>query len=144
VASEEEVRLGRLAVQRGFATQEQVIEALRVRNTSGGDLGELLVKKGFLPAAELVRLREAARAAPSGTGKTWNEASTDHAISITGTREILARDQLSEALRVKHKDPRGALRELRRLEGDFPDTESGVRAGEEARAILDAHPELGS
>jgi len=142
VATEEEVRLGRIAVERGFATDEQVIDALRARNEAGGDLGELLVKRGLVPKSELARLREEARQAP--TSRTRKDASTEREISITGTREILARDQLSEALRAVKRDPRGALRELNRLATEFPDTESGVRAEQEAKGLRATRPELES
>jgi hypothetical protein len=142
VASEEEVRLGRIVVQRGFATEEQVIDALRARNTGGGDLGDVLVKRGLVPKAELAVLRDEARRAPSPKDRT--EVATDHEMSIAGTREILARDQLSEALRAVKRDPRGALRELQRLAKEFPDTESGVRAEQEARGLLASRPELDS
>jgi hypothetical protein len=136
VATEEEVRLGRIAVQRGFATEEQVIDALRARNAAGGDLGDLLVARGLVPRAELPRLREQAKGARPAAR---DEVSTDHEISIAGTREILARDQLTEALKAVKRDPRNALRELKRLAEEFPDTESGVRADQEARR-LDASP----
>lgn len=139
MATEEEVRLGRIAVQLGFATEEQVIDALRARNAAGGDLGDVLVQRGLVPRPELPRLRAEAKAPPRARSR--DDASTDHEISITGTREILARDQLAEALRAMPRDPRAALRELRRLAQDFPDTESGVRADQEARGFEAAHPE---
>src|SRR5256885_1015042 len=120
-----------MAVKRGFATEEQVIDALRARNSAGGGLGGLLVKRGLVPRDELVRLREDARR--PAVAPSRNDASTDHEISIVGTREIIARDQLAEALRSVKRDPRSALRELRRLAKEFPDTESGVRADQEAR-----------
>jgi hypothetical protein len=142
VATEEEVRLGRIAVQRGFATEEQVIDALRVRNKSGGDLGELLVSRGLVPAAELPRLRQAAKSAPAPRSR--DDVDTDHEISITGTREILAREQLAEALNAVARDPSGALRELKRLAAEFPDTESGVRADREARSLEAKRPERGA
>jgi hypothetical protein len=143
VATEEDVRLGRIAVQRGFATEEQVIDALRVRNKSGGDLGECLVQRGLVPQGELARLREAAKQ-PAAPSRGRDDVSTDHEISITGTREILARDQLAEALRALPHDPRAALRELKRLAKEFPDTESGVRADREARGLAAKRPELES
>ena len=138
---EDDVRLGRLVVSRGLATEEQIIEALRARSMSGEDLGAVLVRRGLVPAAALDGLRKAAKEAPLPTGR--DDASTDFEISITGTREILARDQLLEALRTMPRDPRAALRELRRLAKDFQDTESGVRAEQEAKG-LEKRPELGS
>jgi hypothetical protein len=142
VATEEEIRLGRVAVAYGFATEEQVMDALRVRNSSGGELGALLVKRGLIPAAELARLKEEARR-PTGP-KNREELSTEHEISIGGTREILARDQLNEALRDVKRDPKAAVRALRRLAEEFPDTESGVRAENEVKGMLATHPELDS
>jgi hypothetical protein len=147
VATEDEIRLGRLAVKRGYATEEQVLDALRERNAQGprGDLGRVLAARGLVTAPVLEQLKAEAAGgggAPSFGAVDRADASTDHAISITGTREVIARDQVEEALLAARRDPRVALRELRRLAQEFSDTESGVRAGHEAKKLEAAHPEL--
>jgi hypothetical protein len=142
MASEEEVRLGRLAVKRGFVTEAQVVDALRARNAKkDGDLGYELVARGLLKPDELPPLRDAARKGDGGVTPR-DEASTDMEISISGTREVLARDMLLEAIRSMKRDPRSALRELKRLASEFADTESGVQAEQEARDLSTSQPDL--
>lgn len=135
MASQQEIQLGRLAVQRGFVTEEQVLVALRARNQDpqGPDLGEVLVRKGLVPAGVMAALRQAqARgevALPARPSR--DELSTEHEISLGGAREAIARDSLEEA-RALLSTPRRdeAVRELRRLAEEFADTESGNRARE--------------
>lgn len=142
MASEQEIALGRLAVSRGFLTEEQALTALRARNQDpdGPDLGGLLVHEGLVPAAVMQALRQALErgegAAPARPAR--DEMSTEHEISLGNAREAIARDSLEEAralLTTARRDE--ALRELRRLAADFADTESGNRA-RELLARLDA------
>ncbi|MBI3724868.1 hypothetical protein HY251_13070 [bacterium] len=144
MASEEEVRLGRLAVGRGFATEAQVVDALRARNAkpAGDDLGEILVARGLVPRAALAELRKAAAKGSAAIKADRADATTDHALPIQGTREVIARDQLEETLLAAKRDWRSAHKELVRLAREFPDTESGVAAAREARALEASHPEL--
>ena len=143
MATEEEVRLGRLAVMRGLATEEQVLDALRVRNRAeSGDLGAMLAERGLVTQAVLEDLRAAAKRGEGAVAKNRLDASTELAVSLGNTREILARDQLEEALRAAPRDPGGALSELRRLAHDFRDTESGGRAAREAKARAAKRPGL--
>lgn len=137
MATEEEVRLGRLVVARGLATEEQVLDALRERNRkpSGADLAAILEARRLVPAPALADLKKAVARGEGLVAFDRNEASTDHEISIQGTREVIARDQLEEALRAAAKQPREAHKELLRLAQEFRDTESGVRAAREARAL---------
>lgn len=135
MASQQEIELGRLAVKRGFVTEEQVLTALRARNQDpdGPDLGALLVMKGLLPAGVLVALRQAqARGEAGGPARPRrDELSTEHEISLGGAREAIARESLDEAealLRTPRHDE--GVRELRRLAEEFADTESGNRARE--------------
>jgi hypothetical protein len=139
VADEREIQLGRLAVKRGFVTEEQVLQTLHVRNQSpsGPTLGELLVARGFLPKGIMDALNEAVM---RGEGKPAarprrDEMSTEHEISLGGAREAIARESLEEAQAHLKTNREEALKELRRLADEFPDTESGNRA----RALLEQH-----
>jgi hypothetical protein len=139
VADEHEIQLGRLAVKRGFVTEEQVLTALRARNQdpAGPGLGELLVARGLLPRGILDALSEAVR---RGEGKPAarprrDEMSTEHEISLGTAREAIARESLEEAQAALKTRRDEALRELRRLADEFADTESGNRA----RALLEQH-----
>lgn len=145
MATEEEVRLGRLVVTRGHATEEQVLNALRERNAKprGPDLAAILEARGLVPPPTIEELRRAVARGEGLASFDRNEASTDHEISIHGTREVIARDQLEEALRAAKAQPRVAHRELKRLAEEFRDTESGVRAEREARALEGQHEDLG-
>ena len=139
MATEEEVRLGRLAVKQGHATEAQVLDALRERNAkpAGGDLGAILEARGLVTREVLAALRKSVAAGDGKLplGKPREDQSTDHEISLESTREVIARDQLEEALRISKKQPKAALKELERLAKDFRDTESGVRAEREAKAL---------
>jgi hypothetical protein len=132
VASEQEIQLGRLAVKRGFVTEEQVLTALHARNKDplGPDLGHLLVKQGLLPAGIMAALREAVvrgeGAAPPRHRR--DEMSTEHEISLGGAREAIARESLEEARALIDSRRDEAVKELKRLAEEFADTESGNRA----------------
>lgn len=140
MADELEIQLGRLAVKRGFVTEEQVLTTLRVRNQNpaGPSLGALLVERGLLPKGIMEALDEAVR---RGEGKKpaarprRDEMSTEHEISLGGAREAIARESLEEAQAALKTNRDEALKELRRLADEFPDTESGNRA----RALLEQH-----
>lgn len=135
MASQQEIELGRLAVARGLVTEEQVLTALRARNQdpAGPDLGALLVARGLVPRALVDALRGAVE---RGEGRqpprrpARDELSTEHEISLGGAREAIARDTLEEAQAALATRRDEALRELRRLADEFPDTESGNRARE--------------
>lgn len=130
MAAQEEIELGRLAVERSLCTQEQVLAALRSRNADpeGPALGERLVAEGHLNVEALAVLRAAV--ARGMRARPRSEASTDHAIPLGNTREAIARECLREAQGALAGDRAAALRELQRLAEDFSDTESGVRARE--------------
>ncbi len=135
MASQQEIELGRLAVQRGFVTEEQVLTALRARNQDpdGPDLGALLVERGLVPPGVMTALRQAHARGEGGrpARPRRDELSTEHQISLGGAREAIARDSLEEAealLSTPRRDE--AVRELRRLAAEFADTESGNRARE--------------
>jgi hypothetical protein len=145
MATEEEVRLGRLVVQRKHATEAQVVDALRERNArpKGPDLAAVLEARGLLTSELARKLRDAvAKGEGLSPALARDEASTDHEISLGSTREVIARDQLEEALRAAKAQPKMAYRELRRLAKEFRDTESGVRAEREAGALEAKHPEV--
>src|SRR5947208_149485 len=131
MASDDELRLGRLAVKHGLVTEQQVIDALQSRS---GELGDVLVARGHLGRDRLAKVRDLVRQG-QGAAPSRYEATTNAEIAIGGTREILARDQLDDALAAVKKNPAGALRDLRRLAGEFADTESGVRAEVELKAL---------
>ena len=83
-----------------------------------------------------------------GTGAAALEQAVDGADTLPRDVGLVApvagAIELGEALRAVKRDPRGALRELRRLAKEFSDTESGVRAEQEARGLLATRPELDS
>lgn len=128
MAEEGEIALARLAVERRLVTQEQVLAALRARNAepSGPDLGARLVARGHLAAATLAELRGAVARGESAPAR--HEASTDHMIPLSSTREAIARECLREALELLDTNRAEALVELERLSEDFQDTESGLAA----------------
>jgi hypothetical protein len=144
VATDEEVRLGRLIVRLGHATEEQVLDALRERNRSpkGPDLASILETRGVVSPAVVAKLRKETASGGGAVLFTRAEASTEHEISIQSTREVLARDQLDEALRLAKTEPKLGHRDLKRLAEEFRDTESGVRAANEARELEEDHPEF--
>lgn len=140
MASQQEIQLGRLAVQRGFVTEEQVLTALRARNQDpdGPDLGALLVEKGLVPPGVMVALRQAqARGEGGGPARPRrDEMSTEHEISLGTAREAIARESLEEAEALLSTPRREeGVRELRRLADEFADTESGNRARELLAAL---------
>jgi hypothetical protein len=137
MASEAELRLGRLAVKRKLVTEEQVLGALHARNRDPkGDLGEQLVTLGMIKRPDLDDLRARVERGEGREAATARQdRSTDHEISLTGVRETLARDQLEVALVRASRDKKGALAELERLAKEFPDTESGVKAALEAKRL---------
>lgn len=131
MASEQEIQLGRLAVKRGFVTEEQVLTALHARNRDpqGPDLGHLLVKQGLLPAGIMAALREAVqRGEGAPPSRRRDEMSTEHEISLGGAREAIARESLEEARALLDTRRDEAVKELRRLADEFADTESGNHA----------------
>jgi hypothetical protein len=140
MASEVEIRLGRLVVKRGLATEEQLLQALRQRNQAPGgpDLGQLLVQKGLLTPPVLAALQ---RDAAEGKGQVpaakpaRHEVTTDHQINLGSAREAIARECLDEALANMGKKKDEAVKELARLAAEFADTESGNRAKEVLRAV---------
>ena len=86
MASEQEIALGRLAVKRGFLTEEQVLAALRVRNQdpAGPDLGALLVTHGLTSPAIVGALRQAVARGEGQVAQRRDEMSTEHEISLGG------------------------------------------------------------
>ena len=134
MASGDEIKLGRLAVQKGLLSQEQVLAALRVRNAApaGPALGAVLVEKGLLSPAQLAELSASLERGEDPRDR--REVSTEQEISLSGTREAIARACLEEALAALGRDRQGALRELARLSSEFGDTESGNKALSHLRA----------
>ncbi len=53
---EEKSRLGRLLVNRGYLSESQVEEGLRLQRESGGRLGEVLISAGWISEKELGRV----------------------------------------------------------------------------------------
>ncbi|RMG06548.1 MAG: hypothetical protein D6731_25520 [Planctomycetota bacterium] len=140
MASEAEIRLGRLVVERGLCTQAQVVAALNERNEdpAGPELGERLVAKGYFSAYVLAELRRVLERGADGSPlRPRHEASTERNISLGSAREAIARECLNEAKARLEDDRAAALQEIRRLAEEFDDTDSGA----EARALLD---ELGA
>lgn len=137
MADEHEIQLGRLAVKRGFVTEEQVLTALRARNQDPGGpgLGALLVARGLLPRGIMDALEEAVTRGEGRQARRRDEMSTEHEISLGGAREAIARESLEEAQARLQTSRDEALRELRRLADEFADTESGNRA----KALLEEH-----
>lgn len=135
MANEAEIKLGRLAVERGLVTEAQVLDALRERNAdlAGPDLGAVLVRRGLLDAPTREELARAVAAGAAAAPRQRHDMSTDHMIPLEGAREAIARECLAEAQAALERDPEGARRELRRLAEEFADTESGARA----RALLE-------
>lgn len=135
MASEGEIKLGRLAIERGLVTEAQVLEALRERNAdlAGPDLGVVLVRRGLLDEAARADLARAVAAGAAAAPRERPDVSTDPMIPLEGAREAIARECLDEAQAALRRDPEGARRELRRLAEEFADTESGARA----RALLE-------
>ena len=130
MASEAEIKLGRLAVERRLATEEQVLGALRERNADphGPELGERLVARGLFSGYVLSELRRALSSGPVVSSQARADASTEHALPLGPTREAIARECLREAEDALASDRAAALLELRRLAAEFSDTESGNRA----------------
>lgn len=130
MASEAEIKLGRLVVERKLATEEQVLRTLRERNEDpdGPDLGARLVKRGLIDSGTLPALVRAVEAGESPQSKRRHDMSTDHMIPLAGAREAIARECLREALEALSKNRDSALQEMRRLSREFPDTESGNKA----------------
>jgi hypothetical protein len=130
VASEQEIQLGRLAVKRGFLTEEQVLAILRDRNedAAGPDLGALLVARGLMTAPIVGALQEAVKRGEGKPASRRDEMSTEHEISLGGAREAIARASLEEAQALVRSRPAEARAELVRLAAEFADTESGNRA----------------
>lgn len=128
MAEQGEIALARLAVERRLVTQEQVLAALRERNAAptGPDLGERLVARGHLSGAVLAELRVALAQGVSPPAR--HEASTDHMIPLSSTREAIARECLREAIEMLDTNRAEAIVELQRLREDFQDTESGLAA----------------
>ncbi len=140
MASEEEIKLGKLVVERKLATQEQVLTTLRERNEepAGPDLGARFVAKGLFSEYVLDELKRVLDTGPDGKPvRSRHEASTERSISLGSARETVARECLNEARSQLDSNREAAIREIRRLAEEFEDTESGNAA----RAMLD---ELGS
>jgi len=139
VADEVEIRLARVAVSRGFITQEQALALIRRRNEApdGADIGALLVQEGWVPAGAIEGLQAAVASGNDTTAmpRPRHEMSTEHEISLGSTREVIARECLNEALSDLEGNRELALRELERLAEEFPDTESGLRARERLREL---------
>ena len=137
MASTHELELGRVLVNQGLLTQEQVLSLVRTRNEapSGPELGALTLDRGLVSAAQLT---QAQKDVAAGKGK-WvvarDQMETNCEISLSATREAVARECLSEALARLDADRAQAVQELRRLAEDFSDTESGNRALEHLRAL---------
>lgn len=130
MASEQEIQLGRLAVKRGFLTEEQVLAILRDRNAdaAGPDLGALLVARGLVTQPIVAALKEAVKRGEGKPAARRDEMSTEHEISLGGAREAIARASLEEAQALVKSRPAEAVAELQRLAQEFADTESGNRA----------------
>ena len=128
MATADEIKLGRLAVNRGYLSQEQVLAVLRVRNAApeGPTLGALLVERGLLSQEQLAELRSSLLRGEEARDR--REVSTEREISLAGPREMIARACLEEALAALGRDREGALKELARLASEFGDTESGNKA----------------
>ena len=136
MASEHEIALGKLVVERNLATQEQILTTLRERNEDpeGDELGARLVAKGFFSEYVLQELARVLELGDDGKpARPRHEASTERVISLGSAREAVARECFNEAKSQLEADPENAIREIRRLADEFEDTESGNAA----RAFLD-------
>jgi len=142
VASEAEIRLGRLAVERGLATEEQVLAALRERNAEpeGADLGDRLTAAGVLAEGDLRDLRAAVAAGAAAAPRPRHEAATDLEIPLGPAREMIARESLNEIQSLLPGRQDEAAHALRRLSEEFPDTESGNRARTLLRELEEGRP----
>jgi hypothetical protein len=133
MASEAEIKLGRIVVERKLCTQAQVVATLNERNEDpeGPDLGERLVAKGFFSAYVLAELRRVLEQGADGLpSRPRHEASTERNISLGTAREAIARECLNEAKAQIDSDREGAIREIQRLAEEFQDTDSGAQARE--------------
>jgi hypothetical protein len=138
MASPVEIKLGRLVVDRGLCTQEQVIVALKERNADpeGPTLGARLVAKGFFSDYVLKELERVVETGVDGRpARGRHEASTERNIHLGSAREAIARECLNEARAQLDLDRDAALREIRRLAEEFQDRESGVAASELLREL---------
>ena len=142
MASEAEIRLGRLAVERGLATEEQVLAALRERNAEpeGADLGDRLTAAGVLAEGALRDLRAAVAAGAAAAPRPRHEAATDLEIPLGPAREMIARESLNEIQSLLPGRQDEAAHALRRLSEEFPDTESGNRARTLLRELEEGRP----
>ena len=130
MAAQAEIKLGRLVVERGLCTQEQVIVALKERNADpeGATLGERLVAKGFFSDYVLKELeRVVATGADGRPTRQRHEASTERNISLGSAREAIARECLNEA--------RALIDDDRDNADEGPGLVQAL-AGEEARDML--------
>lgn len=131
MASEEEIRLGKLVVQRKLCTDEQVLSTLRERNedADGPALGVRLVGKGFFSEYVLTELNRVLDVGEDGAPtRPRHQASTERHISLGSARESVARECLTEAKSQLNTNREEALKEIKRLADEFQDTESGNAA----------------
>lgn len=141
MASDEEIKLGKLVVARGLCTDEQVIGALRERNDDpdGPGLGERLAKAGFFSEYVLNELLRVLDSDEDGNPqRPRHEASTERNISLGSAREAVARECLNEAKSQLVANRDAAIQEIRRLAAEFQDTESGNSA---ASLLAELDPE---
>ena len=88
MASTHELELGRVLVNQGLLTQEQVLSLVRTRNEapSGPELGALALDRGLVSAAQLT---QAQKDVAAGKGK-WvvarDQMETNCEISLSATR----------------------------------------------------------
>ena len=131
MATDHEIRLGKLVVERKLCTDEQVLTTLRERNAEqdGPTLGARLVTKGFFSEYVLSELVRVLDVGEDGTPiRPRHEASTERNISLGSAREAVARECLNEAKNQLETNPAAAVKEIQRLANEFQDTESGNAA----------------
>lgn len=135
MATEAEIKLGRLVVTRGLATDAQVLAALRERNADpdGPDLGQRLVAMGLFSGYVCEELKRVATGSPEER-RPRHEQSTDAMISLGTAREAISRECLNEAIAMLGPSRKAALEEIARLAEEFSDTESGLKA----KSVLEA------
>ena len=109
--------LGRLLVERGVITQEQLDTALQVQRAEGGMLGEILTSRGWVTplsiAAAVAKQKAEQSSAENGQGSRPGRASNWKPLgTLLVEKGYISEVQLKQALSIQSEDGGGFLGEI--------------------------------